>query len=141
SAEATFERHPVAEDKAPYSFVYANIQWTAQGVPQVTVKADLSLLTAAADSEYKRPERPLRVDPPHISTDKSVKYDYDIVYVRAPRFVKGRDGKDQQAHVWPNAAEPESLRAPTDLMLLHPDGNEEVLVAGGQGAIADPYVS
>src|SRR5262245_66103976 len=27
----------------------------------------------------------LDVDPPHISTDKSVKYDYDIVYVRARR--------------------------------------------------------
>jgi hypothetical protein len=26
-------------------------------------------------------------------------------------------------------------------MLLHPDGSEEVLVAGGKGAIADPYVS
>src|SRR5439155_14471407 len=59
----------------------------------------------------------------------------------APRLVKGSDGKERQAQVWPNAAEPESLRAPTDLMLLHPDGSEEVLVAGGKGAIADPYVS
>src|SRR5262249_50828025 len=50
-------------------------------------------------------------------------------------------GKEQQAHVWPNAAEPESLRAPTDLMLLHPDGSEEILVRGGKGGIADPYVS
>jgi hypothetical protein len=25
-------------------------------------------------------------------------------------------------------------------MLLHPDGKEEVLVAGGEGAVADPYV-
>src|SRR5262249_34188242 len=28
-----------------------------------------------------------------------------------------------------------------DLMLLRPDGSEEVLVEGGKGAIADPYVS
>src|SRR5947207_378428 len=26
-------------------------------------------------------------------------------------------------------------------MLLHPDGSEEMLVEGGKGAIADPYVS
>src|SRR5262249_16842548 len=70
-----------------------------------------------------------------------VKYDYDIVYVRAPRFVTASDGKERQAPVWPNAAEPENLRAATDLMLLHPDGSEEVLVAGGAGAVADPYVS
>ncbi len=89
----------------------------------------------------RSPQRPLRTDPPHITTDKSVKYDYDIVYVRAPRFVRGKGGKEQQAQVWPNAAEPENLRAPTDLMLLHPDGKEEVLVKGGKGAIADPYVS
>src|SRR5262249_53019099 len=28
---------------------------------------------------------PINVNPPHISTDKAVKYDYDIVYVRTPR--------------------------------------------------------
>src|SRR5262249_4431792 len=95
-----------------------------------------------------RPQpQPLRVDPPPIAKDKTVQYDYDIVYVRAPRTVKGRDikgsdeVKDQPAPVWPNASEPTNLRAATDLMLLHPDGSEEVLVAGGQGAIADPYVS
>jgi hypothetical protein len=28
-----------------------------------------------------------------------------------------------------------------DLMLLHPDGQEEMLVAGGDGSITDPMVS
>ena len=28
-----------------------------------------------------------------------------------------------------------------DLMLLHPDGTEEVLVGGGQGSVTDPMVS
>jgi hypothetical protein len=96
---------------------------------------------AAADSEDKPPQRPLRADPPPIATDNSVKCDYNIVYVRAPRVVIGTDGKEHQAQVWPNAAEPQALLAPTDLMLLHPDGSEEVLVEGGKGAIADPYVS
>jgi hypothetical protein len=98
-------------------------------------------LSAQTPRELKPPQGPLRVQPPHISTDKAVKYDYDIVYVRAPRFIKGKDGKDRPAPVWPNAGEPANLRAPTDLMLLHPDGSEEVLVTGGKGAIADPYVS
>ena len=44
----------------------------------------------------------LNVEMPHISTDKSVKYDYDIVYVRAPLVVKNKDGKEQQAPVWPD---------------------------------------
>ncbi len=91
--------------------------------------------------QEKPPQRKLRVDPPSIVTDKSIKYDYDIVYVRAPRFVKGKDGTDVQAQVWPDAGAPHALRASTDLMLLHPDGSEEVLVKGGAGAIADPYVS
>src|SRR5262245_25840725 len=82
----------------------------------------------SAETEYRAPQRKLRVDPPHISTDKSIRYDYDIVYVRAPRYAKDRDGNDRQAHVWPNAAEPTGLHAPTDLMILHPDGSEEVLV-------------
>ncbi len=87
------------------------------------------------------PPGPLNVTPRHVPADRSVRYDSDIVYVRAPRVVRGKDGKDHQAMVWPNAGEPTNLRAPTDLILLHPDGREEVLVAGGKGAIAAPYVS
>lgn len=92
-------------------------------------------------AQDRPPQGRLRVDPPHISTDKTIRYEYDIVYVRAPRFTTGPDGKERPAQVWPNAESPESLRAATDLMLLHPDGREEVLVAGGNGAVADPYVS
>lgn len=98
-------------------------------------------LAAGDGGEYRPPQGRLRVEPRPVATDKSVKFDYDIVYVRAPRVVRGKDGKERQADVWPNAAEPEALRAATDLMLLHPDGSEEILVEGGNGAIADPYVS
>src|SRR5213075_3191471 len=93
--------------------------------------ASVSLAPGASAGEIadRPPRGPLRVDPSPINSDKSVIYDYDLVYVRAPRFVTGKDGKDHQALVWPNAAEPENLRAATDLMLLHPDGSEEVLVA------------
>ena len=68
-----------------------------------------------------------QLNPPHISTDKSVKYDYDIVYVRAPR--KG----DDVGTNWTEFSNPLFMDAGADLMLLHPDGSEEVLVAGGDG--------
>ena len=58
----------------------------------------------------------------------------------ALRQGQGRQGA-AGARSGPTPAEPFNLRASTDLMLLHPDGSEEVLVAGGKGAIADPYVS
>lgn len=95
----------------------------------------------AAEPEHRAPQRPLRIEPQPPGADPAVRIDYDIVYVRAPRTIEGPKGEPRQAPVWPNAAEPEHLRAATDLMVLHPDGREEVLVAGGAGAIADPYVS
>jgi hypothetical protein len=79
---------------------------------------------------------PIDVKVPHISTDKSVKYDYDIVYVRAPR--KGDKGRT----VWTEIAHPALMDAGADLMLLHPNGKEELLVAGGaDAAVTDPLVS
>ena len=78
---------------------------------------------------------PLSMDPPHISTDKTVKYDYDIVYVRAPR-------NDRDRSRWAEVGDPRTMEPGSDLMLLHPDGNEEILVAAKDvEAIADPFVS
>src|SRR5262249_36530493 len=42
----------------------------------------------ATAQEKKKEEKyldPINVEVPHVSTDKTVKLDYDIVYVRAPR--------------------------------------------------------
>src|SRR5437879_4947255 len=113
------------------------IRWKTATVGLVV----MGLIAASAVSQDKPLHRLPRVDPPPIETDKTVKYDYDMDDVRPPRVVPGSDGKERQAPVWPNAAEPLNLRAATDLMLLHPDGSEEVLVEGAKGAIADPYVS
>jgi hypothetical protein len=77
----------------------------------------------------------IKVNPVHISTDSSVRYDYDIVYVRAPR--KG----DKERTFWAEISDPALMDPGADLMLLHPDGSEEVLVPGGKGSVADPYVS
>jgi hypothetical protein len=79
---------------------------------------------------------PINVKVPHISTDKSVKYDYDIVYVRAPRA-----GDKVHKRFYTDFSSPVTLEPGADLMLLHPDGREELLVAGGQGSVTDPMVS
>ena len=60
---------------------------------------------------------------------------YDIVYVRAPRY------GDTTNTRWPEVKDPILMEPGADLMLLHPDGSEEVLVPGGNGAVVDPYVS
>lgn len=97
------------------------------------------VLTDAARPQTKQQEKflePINVNPPPIASDKDVKYDFDIVYVKAPR--KGDKGRT----IWADIAHPALMEPNADLMLLHPDGSEEVLVKGGEdGAIADPMVS
>jgi Hydrazine synthase alpha subunit middle domain len=124
-----------------YLLLVAGLVLVTVGHPAADGQGKDNPPAAVSEGGNNPPRRPLHVDPPHISADKTIKYDYDIVYVRAPRVVPGKDGREQPAPVWPNAAEPANLRASTDLMRLRPDGSEEVLVAGGKGAIADPYVS
>ena len=78
---------------------------------------------------------PINVSPKHFSTDPSVKLDYDIVYVRAPR--KG----DAVGTNWTEISNPVFMDPGAGLMLLHPNGSEEVLVRGGEGSVTDPMVS
>ncbi len=61
--------------------------------------------------------------------------DYDIVYLRAPRL------PDPALSDWPEVINPTKMMSGTDLMLLHPNGAEEVLFAAGVGAVLDPVVS
>ncbi|MEX2186094.1 MAG: hypothetical protein WD875_04835 [Pirellulales bacterium] len=86
-------------------------------------------------------DEPLFTDPidvrvPHISTDPSIKYDYDIVYVRAQRA-----GDDVHKRFYTDFSQPVTIEPGADLMLLHSDGSEELLVEGGDGSITDPVVS
>ena len=60
---------------------------------------------------------------------------YDIIYVRQPRF------GDNANTTWPEVFHPARIDPGADLMLLHPDGTEEMLVAGGNGAVTDPFLS
>ncbi len=62
--------------------------------------------------------------------------DYDIVYVRQPRY------GDTVNTTWPEVSHPGRIDPGADLMLLHPDGSEEVLVdSGGVSSATDPFVS
>ena len=60
---------------------------------------------------------------------------YDIVYVRAPRY-----GDDQRTKM-PEVKDPIHMEPGSDLVLLQQDGSERVLVSAGNGGIVDPYVS
>ena len=91
---------------------------------------------AEPQEKDKRYPGPLNIEPKPIAKDESVKYDYDIVYVRAPR--KG----DKERPHWAEVGDPRTMEPGSDLMLLHPNGSEEVLVpVKPQEAIADPFVS
>ena len=94
-----------------------------------------SICLWSAGQTSKEGVRPINVASKPIATDKSVKFDYDIVYVRAPR--KG----DAVGTNWPEISNPVFMDAGADLMLIHPDGTEELLVKGGAGSVTDPMVS
>jgi hypothetical protein len=102
--------------------------------PLATLAALAAL--AAADPPARLYPGTLRMDPPPVASDRSVRYDYDIVYVRAPR--RSPDGRAR----WAEVGDPRTMEPGADLMLLHPDGREEVLVpVRPHESIADPYVS
>ncbi len=78
----------------------------------------------------------LDVNIPNVASDAEVKLDYDIVYVRARR-----EGDEIHKRFYTDFSQPVTMEPGADLMLLHPDGSEELLVAGGNGSITDPVVS
>src|SRR3954469_11534460 len=98
--------------------------------------ATLALAAPPSDPPQRLYKGALNMEPPPIASDPSVKYDYDIVYVRAPR--REKDGRAR----WAEVGDPRSMEPGSELMLLPPDGSEEVLVpVKGNEAIVDPYVS
>ncbi len=61
--------------------------------------------------------------------------DFDIVYVRQVRF-----GDDINT-TWPEVFHPAKMDPGADLVLLHPDGSEEILVDCMICGVTDPFVS
>ena len=84
-------------------------------------------------------EAPLSLNPPGISTDQSVEYDYPIVYVRVPRPYP----KEYNHLNHLNQAGLHQTNAPgAELRLLQPDGRDESLVTVEPlESITDPAVS
>src|SRR5262245_55028095 len=97
--------------------------------------ASMLLLTGSLTGKPNS-KGPFNIVVPKVSTDATIKYDYDIVYIRTPR-----KGNAPHSSRWPDASLPLNVDAEGDLMLLHPDGSEECLVAGGDGSVKDPTVS
>ncbi|MGE3804213.1 MAG: sigma-70 family RNA polymerase sigma factor, partial [Gemmataceae bacterium] len=133
ATEVIFERRGLGAERDPFTFVYARVRLEAPRV-EVVVRARLQGGAEVAAASGKL-DRPLNVTPKPIAGDKAVKYDYDIVYVRSPR------PGDEKLTAWAEAFAPARMQAGSDLVLLHPDGSEEVLVEAKDGAVADPYVS
>ncbi len=105
--------------------------------------AFLVALFSVSTKTHAEPEKeklyldPINIHPRPIHEDASIKYDYDIVYVRAHRT-----GDHVQKEFYTEIARPVYMQPGADLMLLHPDGSEEVLVSGGEkGAVQDPIIS
>ncbi|MBL68238.1 MAG: hypothetical protein CMO74_07270 [Verrucomicrobiales bacterium] len=94
--------------------------------------------TVAAMTAQKEPLFPEKLNTviKPIGTDKSVKWDYDIVYVRALRA-----GDEAHKRFYTDFSAPITMEPGADLIRLRPDGSEEVLVRGGDGSITDPMVS
>jgi len=96
----------------------------------------LASVVLALGDEGKKYLEPIDAKVPPIAGDPAVKLDYDIVYVRAPRA-----GDEIHERFFADFSAPVTLEPGADLMLLHPDGTEEVLVEGANGSITDPMVS
>src|SRR5690348_14022176 len=101
----------------------------------ISLLASLSLLLVSFASAQPDVRGTINIAPKPVASDKSVKLDYDIIYVRAPRH------GDKVGTNWPEISNPVFMDPGADLMLLHPDGSEEVLVKGGAGSVTDPMVS
>jgi hypothetical protein len=86
----------------------------------------------APDKKEKLFLEPLKTEIPPLEE----RLDYDIVYVRAKRA-----GDTVHKRFYTDFSQPVTMEPGADLMLLKPDGTEELLVAGGNGSITDPMVS
>ena len=117
--------------------MYASSRLRPAAIAQLTLGLLLSFYASISPAEEEPLfTRTIDVNVPHISSDKSVNYDYDIVYVRARRA-----GDQEHKRFYTDFSQPVTMEPGADLMLLHPDGSEELLVEGGKGSITDPIIS
>src|SRR3982750_241067 len=87
----------------------------------VSLISSFLFCTSALAAEQR--VRTIAINPAPIASEKPIKYDYDIVYVRAPRRADGKEIR------WAEFGHPTSMELGADLVLLRPDGSEEGLVS------------
>ena len=125
--EIVLERRRVAPDRNPFSFVHARIERPSRGEARVTVKAHLVAANAEPLSKAKPPKRLVNLCPAahrHRSLGQ--------VRLRHRLRPHAAEGK-RAAQLARGGRHPLSMDARGDLMLLHPDGSEEVLVPAARG--------
>lgn len=84
------------------------------------------LLPVFGQQRVLLPER-VSIAPPPIATDETIRYDYDIVYVRAPRRTDGREA------AWAEFSKPVHMELAADLMLLRPRRGPAAVSNAGWG--------
>ena len=115
---------------------HARIKTAAFLLALMVLAGAAALFTCPALDARDAPKRTAeKVTPPHISKDTTIKFDYPIVYVRAPRTPNSNEGS------WSSVRRLGHVPG-SELMLLPPDGREQVLVpVEPNEAITDPQVS
>ena len=113
---------------SPTAFTPEPVRRRVAGMKQVL----LMIAVVVCGSVLAAPKEPLflkilNTEIRPIATDNSVKWDYDIVYVRAPRA-----GDEVHKRFYTDFSAPITMEPGADLMLLRPDGSEELLVKGGR---------
>ncbi len=116
-------------------YLIGELQRSAPGAAVLAATIFASVIVFADDQEPLFPD-PIDVRIPSIADDPAITIDYDIVYVRAQRA-----GDEEHRRFYTDFSQPVTFEPGADLMLLHPDGSEELLVAGGSGSVTDPIMS
>src|ERR1700747_2243224 len=114
-----------ASAKGGTSMHATRLKTVAGAMMALSVLLVSTLLLTGSLAGKPQSKGPFNIDVPKVSTDRTIKYDYDIVYIRTPR-----KGNAPHSSRWPDASLPLNVDAGGDLMLLHPDGSEERLVTG-----------
>src|SRR5262245_18754903 len=109
--------------------------WAGTSLALGLLLSSLLWLTSSLEGKPNS-KRLFNITIPKVSTDSTIKYDYDLVTVRTRR-----KGNAPLSSRWPDASLPLNVDAGGDLMLWRPDGSEECLVEGGKGSVTDPFVS
>ncbi|MBV1920462.1 MAG: hypothetical protein KUG73_07245, partial [Pseudomonadales bacterium] len=99
----------------------------------LVARAEISHLPAII--QYLLDDQPIIPPAPESCPESKIGVCYDIIYVRQVRL------GDNQNTTWPEIFHPGRMNPGADLVLLHTDGSEEILVDCDDCGVTDPFVS